>query len=53
MIVYLIILICCRCWDGKLAYMAKMDGFTYPQMLGMILKAAQDRVNREASINKF
>lgn len=28
------------CWDGHLAKMAAMDGITYPEMLGMIIKAA-------------
>lgn len=28
------------CWDGHLAKMAAMDGISYPEMLGMIIKAA-------------
>ncbi|MEZ4663980.1 MAG: methyltransferase domain-containing protein [Caldilineaceae bacterium] len=32
------------CWDGHLAKMAKLVGISYPQMLGLILKAAEERV---------
>lgn len=32
------------CWDGKLAYMAKLDGYSYSQMLSMILNAARIRL---------
>jgi D-alanine-D-alanine ligase len=35
------------CWDGKLAYMGKLDGKDYKDMIGMILKAAHDRLVRE------
>lgn len=35
------------CWDGKLAYMAKLDGIDYAGMLRMILGAAWDRIVRE------
>ena len=35
------------CWDGKLAYMAKLDGISYKDMLGMILKSSIDRVKVE------
>ncbi|GAB4325309.1 MAG: methyltransferase domain-containing protein [Candidatus Sumerlaeia bacterium] len=31
------------CWDGHLAKMAKLDGISYSQMLGMILDAAFQR----------
>ncbi|MGF1610279.1 MAG: hypothetical protein ACFCUQ_12840 [Kiloniellales bacterium] len=34
-------------WDGKLAIMAGIGGIAYPQMLGMILDAAQQRCARE------
>ncbi|HRW03585.1 MAG TPA: methyltransferase domain-containing protein [Caldilineaceae bacterium] len=32
------------CWDGHLAKMAKLAGYSYPQMLGLILKATEDRL---------
>jgi len=32
------------CWDGHLAKMAKLAGYSYSQMLGLILKAAEDRL---------
>jgi D-alanine-D-alanine ligase len=32
------------CWDGHLAKMAKISGFSYTEMLGEILKAAEIRV---------
>jgi D-alanine-D-alanine ligase len=31
------------CWDGHLAKMAKIAGISYPEMIGMILKAAEAR----------
>lgn len=31
------------CWDGHLAKMAKYAGISYPEMLGRILKAAEER----------
>ena len=31
------------CWDGHLAKMAKYAGLSYPDMLGRILKAAEER----------
>ncbi|KAL2911588.1 hypothetical protein HK105_208927 [Polyrhizophydium stewartii] len=34
------------CWDGKLAYMAKIEGIDYKGMLRMILQAAWDRTMR-------
>jgi D-alanine-D-alanine ligase len=33
------------CWDGHLAKMAKIAGISYAEMLGMILKAAEVRLN--------
>lgn len=36
------------CWDGHLAKMAKLAGISYPQMLGKILKAGEERI---ATIN--
>eukprot|EP00842_Homolaphlyctis_polyrhiza_P000908 jgi/Hompol1/1818/HPOL_003485-RA len=35
------------CWDGKFAYMAKLDGFEYKDMLRMILQAAWDRISKK------
>jgi D-alanine-D-alanine ligase len=32
------------CWDGHLAKMAKLAGYSYPQMLGLILKATEERL---------
>ncbi|KAF2959939.1 methyltransferase domain-containing protein [Thermotoga sp. 38H-to] len=33
------------CWDGHLAKMAKIAGMSYAEMLGAILKAAEERLN--------
>lgn len=35
------------CWDGHLAKMAKYAGLTYPEMLGRILRAAEERFGME------
>ncbi len=35
------------CWDGHLAKMAKMAGYSYAEMLGLILKAADERLRRQ------
>jgi D-alanine-D-alanine ligase len=32
------------CWDGHLAKMAKVGGMSYPQMLGAVLTAAEERL---------
>ena len=32
------------CWDGHMAKMAAIEGITYPEMLRMILEAAEKRV---------
>ncbi|MCB0060703.1 MAG: hypothetical protein KDE19_01255, partial [Caldilineaceae bacterium] len=32
------------CWDGHLAKMAKLAGYSYSEMLGLILKATEDRL---------
>jgi D-alanine-D-alanine ligase len=32
------------CWDGKFAYMGKLEGLGYPEVLAMILGAAESRV---------
>ncbi|ORY44727.1 S-adenosyl-L-methionine-dependent methyltransferase [Rhizoclosmatium globosum] len=37
------------CWDGKFAYMGSFEGKDYKDVLGMILKAAHDRVALEES----
>ncbi|MBI3158370.1 MAG: methyltransferase domain-containing protein [Chloroflexi bacterium] len=34
------------CWDGHLAKMAGLAGHSYPEMLGMILKAAEQRIQQ-------
>ena len=34
------------CWDGKMCFMAGFAGHTYPELLGMILDAAQRRAAR-------
>ncbi|KAJ3083408.1 hypothetical protein HK102_001092 [Quaeritorhiza haematococci] len=33
------------CWDGKLTYMAKLEGYEYKDVVRMILQAAWDRLN--------
>ena len=35
------------CWDGKLAYMAKLQGWDYPTLLAAILNAAHVRLNKK------
>jgi D-alanine-D-alanine ligase len=32
------------CWDGHLAKMCKLAGMSYPQMLGLILSSAEQRI---------
>lgn len=32
------------CWDGHLAKMAKLAGYSYAEMLGLILKATEERL---------
>ncbi|KAH6586991.1 hypothetical protein BASA50_000040 [Batrachochytrium salamandrivorans] len=39
------------CWDGKLAYMAKLEGLDYKDMLRMILQAACDRIVHAHSLS--
>ncbi|KAJ3074852.1 hypothetical protein HDU98_010032 [Podochytrium sp. JEL0797] len=41
------------CWDGKFAYMGKFEGKDYKDVLGMILKAAHDRVAHEEMQKKI
>ncbi|KAI8915086.1 hypothetical protein BC831DRAFT_487837 [Entophlyctis helioformis] len=36
------------CWDGKFAYMAKLDGLEYKDMLRMIIQAAWARITKKA-----
>ncbi|MCB1828159.1 MAG: hypothetical protein KDH94_06995, partial [Coxiellaceae bacterium] len=33
------------CWDGKLNMMAGYAGYTYPELLNMIIKAAFERLS--------
>ncbi|WP_342678525.1 methyltransferase domain-containing protein [Methanofollis sp. UBA420] len=35
------------CWDGHLAKMAKIAGVSYPEMIGMVLKAAEGRIGEK------
>jgi D-alanine-D-alanine ligase len=35
------------CWDGHLAKMAELAGFSYPKMLEMILQAVELRISRK------
>ncbi|KAI8834750.1 hypothetical protein BJ741DRAFT_235786 [Chytriomyces cf. hyalinus JEL632] len=38
------------CWDGKFAYMGSFENKDYKDVLGMILKAAHDRITHEKRI---
>jgi hypothetical protein len=40
------------CWDGHLAKMAAYSGMSYPEMLGAILRAAEERLGLEATESK-
>ncbi|MGD8499435.1 MAG: methyltransferase domain-containing protein [Phycisphaerales bacterium] len=40
------------CWDGHLAKMSKHAGLSYSQMLGEILRAAEDRLNAQTPTEK-
>jgi len=40
------------CWDGHLAKMSKIAGLSYSQMLGEILRAAEDRLASQLSTDK-
>ena len=40
------------CWDGHMAKMAKIAGISYSEMLGMILRAAEDRFATPSSPHK-
>lgn len=37
------------CWDGHLAKMAKLAGMSYPEMLGAILRAAEERLGIQSA----
>ena len=39
------------CWDGHMAKMAALMGVSYPQMLGRILRATEERVGIETEEN--
>jgi D-alanine-D-alanine ligase len=39
------------CWDGHLAKMAKVAGMSYPQMLGAVLTAAEERLGVQQARN--
>ncbi|KAJ3007111.1 UNVERIFIED_CONTAM: hypothetical protein HDU68_003705 [Siphonaria sp. JEL0065] len=38
------------CWDGKFARMAKFEGKSYSEMLGMILNAAYERIEKSQKV---
>ncbi|KAJ1569718.1 hypothetical protein HK405_004916 [Cladochytrium tenue] len=40
------------CWDGKLTYMAKLDGLEYKDVLRLILRAASDRIEVQGRSRK-
>lgn len=40
------------CWDGHLAKMSKIAGISYSEMLGAILRAAEDRLRIQAPAQK-
>jgi len=40
------------CWDGHLAKMSKITGLSYSQMLGEILRAAEERLSTQTSTDK-
>jgi D-alanine-D-alanine ligase len=40
------------CWDGHLAKMAKIGGLSYSQMLGEILRAAEERLSAQTPADK-
>jgi D-alanine-D-alanine ligase len=41
------------CWDGHMAKMAKIAGMSYADMLGAILRAAEERFAAEAAAHKI
>jgi D-alanine-D-alanine ligase len=40
------------CWDGHLAKMAKLAGLSYSQMLGAIVRAAEERLSIQPPIGQ-
>jgi hypothetical protein len=40
------------CWDGHLAKMSKIAGLSYSQMLGEILRAAEERLSAATPTEK-
>ncbi|UCG58598.1 MAG: methyltransferase domain-containing protein [Phycisphaerales bacterium] len=40
------------CWDGHLAKMSKIAGMSYSQMLGEILRAAEDRLSTQTPTDR-
>ncbi|MFH1719600.1 MAG: methyltransferase domain-containing protein [Planctomycetota bacterium] len=40
------------CWDGHLAKMAKLAGISYSQMLGEIVRAAEERLSAQVPADK-
>jgi D-alanine-D-alanine ligase len=40
------------CWDGHLAKMSKLAGLSYSQMLGEILRAAEERLSAQTPTDK-
>ncbi|TPX61583.1 D-alanine---D-alanine ligase [Spizellomyces sp. 'palustris'] len=40
------------CWDGKLAYMGKLEGFAYRDVVGTVLKSAWERLNGTPASSK-
>ncbi|MBN2138497.1 MAG: methyltransferase domain-containing protein [Sedimentisphaerales bacterium] len=40
------------CWDGHMAKMSKIAGISYAEMLGAIIKAAEDRLGIQAPAEK-
>jgi D-alanine-D-alanine ligase len=41
------------CWDGHMAKMAKIAGISYSEMLGQVLRAAEDRFAVQAATHKI
>jgi D-alanine-D-alanine ligase len=41
------------CWDGHMAKMAKIAGMSYSEMLGAVLRAAEDRFAVQAAVHKI
>ncbi|MBN1505487.1 MAG: methyltransferase domain-containing protein [Sedimentisphaerales bacterium] len=41
------------CWDGHMAKMAKIAGISYTEMLGAVLRAAEDRFAAQAAAHRI